>query len=204
MPVIRACGSCGQKNRVPGRHLANTGRCGSCKAALPPVAEPLAVDERCSRNRSECAGFRCSWIFGRTGAGLAGWRRRRLRGQRRRWLGKRWCSRWIRSRIRGLPGDFRFGGYLTLWSCLAAGGEAAGWGGWARGDGVVVEGGCAGFGLRLCRFRGLTDLAERQSPGSSTPRAGAQKASAGKSQPAPVGMIVAALCDPAENSGERW
>jgi thioredoxin 2 len=46
MPVIRACGSCGQKNRVPGRHLANTGRCGSCKAALPPVAEPLAVDER--------------------------------------------------------------------------------------------------------------------------------------------------------------
>ena len=62
----------------------------------------------------------------------------------------------------------------------------------------MVEGGCAGFGLRLCRFRGLTDLAERQSPwGPSTPRAGAQKASAGKSQPAPVGMIVAALCDPA-------
>jgi thioredoxin 2 len=45
MPVIRVCGSCGQKNRVPGRCLASAGRCGACKVALPPVAEPLAVDE---------------------------------------------------------------------------------------------------------------------------------------------------------------
>jgi thioredoxin 2 len=44
MPVIRACSVCGQKNRVPGRHLADTGRCGKCKSALPPVAEPLPVD----------------------------------------------------------------------------------------------------------------------------------------------------------------
>jgi len=28
---------------VPGKHLADTGRCGACKAALPPVAEPVAV-----------------------------------------------------------------------------------------------------------------------------------------------------------------
>jgi thioredoxin 2 len=45
MPLIRVCSVCGQKNRVPGKHLASTGRCGACKAALPPVAEPLAVDE---------------------------------------------------------------------------------------------------------------------------------------------------------------
>src|SRR5712672_1835595 len=45
MPVIRVCSSCGQKNRVPGRHLASTGRCGACKTPLPPVGEPLPVDE---------------------------------------------------------------------------------------------------------------------------------------------------------------
>ena len=45
MPVIRACTNCGQKNRVPGKHLADTGRCGACKSPLPPVAEPLAVDD---------------------------------------------------------------------------------------------------------------------------------------------------------------
>jgi thioredoxin 2 len=45
MPVIRVCSSCGQKNRVPAKYLASTGRCGKCKTPLPPVAEPLAVDE---------------------------------------------------------------------------------------------------------------------------------------------------------------
>lgn len=44
MPVIRTCTQCGQKNRVPARHLSDTGRCGNCKATLPPLAEPLAVD----------------------------------------------------------------------------------------------------------------------------------------------------------------
>jgi len=29
---------------VPGNHLADTGRCGSCKADLPPVDTPLDVD----------------------------------------------------------------------------------------------------------------------------------------------------------------
>ena len=41
--MIRACGSCGQKNRVRAEHLADTGRCGACKAALPPLNEPVAV-----------------------------------------------------------------------------------------------------------------------------------------------------------------
>ena len=41
--MIRVCDGCGQKNRVGAAHLADMGRCGSCKAALPPVAEPIAV-----------------------------------------------------------------------------------------------------------------------------------------------------------------
>jgi thioredoxin 2 len=45
MPVIRTCGHCGQKNRIPAKHLASTGRCGACKSPLPPVAEPLAADD---------------------------------------------------------------------------------------------------------------------------------------------------------------
>lgn len=42
--AIRACRACGAKNRVSARHLADTGRCGSCKAALPPASEPIEVD----------------------------------------------------------------------------------------------------------------------------------------------------------------
>jgi len=45
MPVIRACTQCGQKNRIPAKYLASTGRCGACKSVLPPTAEPLAVDD---------------------------------------------------------------------------------------------------------------------------------------------------------------
>ena len=44
MPVIRTCSSCNQKNRVPASRLADTGKCGSCKAPLPPVSDPLAAD----------------------------------------------------------------------------------------------------------------------------------------------------------------
>jgi thioredoxin 2 len=44
MPVIRACPHCGQKNRIPTTHLADTGRCGACKNPLPPINEPLAAD----------------------------------------------------------------------------------------------------------------------------------------------------------------
>jgi thioredoxin 2 len=42
--VIRTCATCGTKNRVVAKHLSDTGRCGSCKAALPPSAEPIDVD----------------------------------------------------------------------------------------------------------------------------------------------------------------
>jgi thioredoxin 2 len=42
--LIRTCASCLTKNRIPARHLAHTGRCGTCKSALPPQSEPLDVD----------------------------------------------------------------------------------------------------------------------------------------------------------------
>ena len=44
MLVVRACKTCGRQNRVPAEHLADTGRCGACKAPLSPVGEPLEVD----------------------------------------------------------------------------------------------------------------------------------------------------------------
>ncbi len=42
--MIRRCAACGRDNRIPGKHLAHKGRCGQCKAELPPLAEPLDVD----------------------------------------------------------------------------------------------------------------------------------------------------------------
>src|ERR1700750_1961976 len=44
MPFIRTSPACHQKNRVTAQHLADTGRCGACKAPLAPIAEPLAAD----------------------------------------------------------------------------------------------------------------------------------------------------------------
>jgi thioredoxin 2 len=42
--MIRTCSHCAAKNRVPARHLASTGHCGTCKKPLPPLNEPLDVD----------------------------------------------------------------------------------------------------------------------------------------------------------------
>ncbi len=42
--MTRACPSCRTLNRVPAAHLADTGRCGKCKADLPPLAEPIDAD----------------------------------------------------------------------------------------------------------------------------------------------------------------
>jgi thioredoxin 2 len=44
--VVRTCTACGRANRVPGKHLADTGRCGGCKQPLPPQSAPIDVDER--------------------------------------------------------------------------------------------------------------------------------------------------------------
>jgi len=42
--ATRQCKACGATNRIPARHLANAGRCGACKAALPPNNEPIDAD----------------------------------------------------------------------------------------------------------------------------------------------------------------
>ena len=44
MSVFRTCRNCSAKNRVPARHLADTGRCGSCKAPLPPADAPIEAN----------------------------------------------------------------------------------------------------------------------------------------------------------------
>ena len=43
---ITTCSSCGARNRVPAKHLADTGRCAQCKVSLGPVSEPIEVDAR--------------------------------------------------------------------------------------------------------------------------------------------------------------
>ena len=43
MAVVRNCPSCGRPNRIPAKHLADTGRCGACKSSLAPTSEPLEV-----------------------------------------------------------------------------------------------------------------------------------------------------------------
>jgi thioredoxin 2 len=43
--MIRTCSQCGTKNRIPARHLADEGRCGSCKATLDAVDQPLSVTQ---------------------------------------------------------------------------------------------------------------------------------------------------------------
>jgi thioredoxin 2 len=44
MPVIRTCPACGKPNRIPAKHLSDTGRCGACKSPLDSVAEPIEID----------------------------------------------------------------------------------------------------------------------------------------------------------------
>ncbi len=39
----RVCSQCKAINRVPVRHLADTGKCGKCGSALPPSATPIDV-----------------------------------------------------------------------------------------------------------------------------------------------------------------
>jgi thioredoxin 2 len=39
----RVCAQCQAQNRIPVRHLADTGKCGKCKAPLPPHASPIEI-----------------------------------------------------------------------------------------------------------------------------------------------------------------
>ena len=43
MPIVRKCPSCGKPNRIPAKHLSDTGRCGACKSPLVAIAEPVEV-----------------------------------------------------------------------------------------------------------------------------------------------------------------
>ena len=43
--MIRACVACGQQNRITAEHLADRGRCGSCKQPIGPLDEPLDVTD---------------------------------------------------------------------------------------------------------------------------------------------------------------
>lgn len=42
--MIRTCSHCGTRNRIPARHLADTGRCGACRQPLPALSVPIDVD----------------------------------------------------------------------------------------------------------------------------------------------------------------
>ncbi len=43
--MLRPCPTCGKTNRVSAAHLADVGKCGACKSALPPLDVPLDVDD---------------------------------------------------------------------------------------------------------------------------------------------------------------
>lgn len=43
--ILSVCANCHTQNRIPARHLADNGRCGACKASLPPLSKPIAADE---------------------------------------------------------------------------------------------------------------------------------------------------------------
>jgi thioredoxin 2 len=42
--MIRVCRACGQKNRLDAANLAVAARCGKCRTAIAPIAEPLEAD----------------------------------------------------------------------------------------------------------------------------------------------------------------
>lgn len=42
--ITRECPSCGKENRIPLKHLANSGRCGACKAVLKATDVPIEAD----------------------------------------------------------------------------------------------------------------------------------------------------------------
>jgi thioredoxin 2 len=89
MPVIRTCRTRGRKNRVPVGHLSGTGRCGVCKAPLPPLGDPLEVDPELLNEVVQNAHVPGLIDFWPPGAGPAGWQRLRLHAQPRIWPDRR-------------------------------------------------------------------------------------------------------------------
>lgn len=48
--MLRTCQDCRATNRVPAKHLTDTGRCGSCKAPLAPVSGPIEANAETFRD----------------------------------------------------------------------------------------------------------------------------------------------------------
>jgi thioredoxin 2 len=42
--MVRACPSCGRRNRIPAARLTDTVRCGACKTPFPSISEPIEAD----------------------------------------------------------------------------------------------------------------------------------------------------------------
>jgi len=49
--IVTPCPACGQKNRFLYERLADTVRCGKCKAALAPLAEPIEMSSSADFDR---------------------------------------------------------------------------------------------------------------------------------------------------------
>ncbi|HEX3764932.1 MAG TPA: thioredoxin domain-containing protein [Kofleriaceae bacterium] len=49
--MLRTCAACGTANRIPIAHLADTGRCGRCKAPLPPGTQPIHIADAATFDR---------------------------------------------------------------------------------------------------------------------------------------------------------
>ena len=43
--MTRTCTACGAANRIPAKHLTSQGKCGTCKAPLPPQSTPIDVPD---------------------------------------------------------------------------------------------------------------------------------------------------------------
>jgi len=43
--MVRTCSACGAQNRIPAAHLADTGRCGRCKAELAASDAPIDITD---------------------------------------------------------------------------------------------------------------------------------------------------------------
>jgi len=42
--MVRTCGNCGKKNRIPASNLIGGTRCGACKTPFPPIDAPIDAD----------------------------------------------------------------------------------------------------------------------------------------------------------------
>lgn len=102
MPVTRACSHCGQKYRIPAKYLASTGRCGICKSSLPPVVEPIAIDDALFDEVVQNFPIPVLVDFWRNGAGLVAQLLLRSHEPLWTWRARLLCSKPIRKNTHNL------------------------------------------------------------------------------------------------------